>query len=270
MDVYALIGPSGTGKSHHAMEVAEKHQIAYIIDDGLLIRGGKRIAGRSAKAEPTMVAAVKCAVFLDPQHAEEVRKALEENRVHSLLILGTSEHMIDRIVGALGLPPLKETIYIHDVVTPQEMAIAKKMRSEGKHVIPLPAVEVKKTLPNLWIDPVVNFFRRKTKEGEAASSHEKSIIRPRYSELGRIVISSNVFIGLVNHLAMANDAFDHTPKTTVRMTDMGVIITCENRVRYGTVIQQAVCAFQKQVVEEVERVTGLGVRSVNVHIIGVF
>lgn len=269
MDVYALIGPSGTGKSHHAAEVAQKHQIPYIIDDGLLIRGGKKIAGRSAKAEATMVAAVKCAVFLDPQHAEEVREALEHNHVKSLLLLGTSEHMIDRIVGALSLPPLKETIFIHDVVTPQELEIAKKMRSEGKHVIPLPAVEVKKNLPNLWIDPVMNFFRRKPKEG-GESFQEKSIIRPKFSELGRIVISSNVFISLVNHLAEKNEAFDHAPKTVVRMTDMGVVIQCESRVQYGTVIQHAVSAFQREVVDEVEKVTGLAVRSVNVHIVGVF
>ena len=75
MEIYALVGPSGTGKSHHATELADELQISYIIDDGLLIHNGKKLAGVSAKSEPTMVAAVKRAIFLDQEHAESVRKA---------------------------------------------------------------------------------------------------------------------------------------------------------------------------------------------------
>ena len=33
--VYALVGRSGTGKSHHSKLVAQKHHIDLIIDDGL-------------------------------------------------------------------------------------------------------------------------------------------------------------------------------------------------------------------------------------------
>ena len=108
MEVYALVGPSGTGKSHHATDLADEMQISFIIDDGLLIHNGRKLAGTSSKSEPTMVAAVKRAVFLDKNHAEEVKKALSKFRVKRILILGTSEHMIDRIVGALNLPPVKQ------------------------------------------------------------------------------------------------------------------------------------------------------------------
>ena len=52
MEIYALVGPSGTGKSHHATELADELQISYIIDDGLLIHNGKKLAGVSAKSEP--------------------------------------------------------------------------------------------------------------------------------------------------------------------------------------------------------------------------
>ena len=38
MYICALVGPSGTGKSHRALWVAKEHNIDYIIDDGLLIR----------------------------------------------------------------------------------------------------------------------------------------------------------------------------------------------------------------------------------------
>lgn len=49
MEVYALVGPSGTGKSHRAMVVAYENGIDTVIDDGLLIRDGMKIAGKSAK-----------------------------------------------------------------------------------------------------------------------------------------------------------------------------------------------------------------------------
>lgn len=269
MEVFALVGPSGTGKSHHAMEIADEHQISYIIDDGLLIHHGKKLAGTSAKAEATMVAAVKRAIFLDPAHADEMRRAIEKSHIKKLLILGTSEHMIDRIVNALGLPPIKQFIYIHEVVSDEEIALAQKMREEGKHVIPLPSIEVRKDLPTLIISPVVGFFSRKTRNGKKRVA-EKSIVRPTFSQMGKVVISEHVFISLVQYLAERNEVFGNNMKTSVKMTDLGVIVLCETKVRYGTAIQQSVMAFQKSVVEQIEETTGLAVRSVNVRVSGIF
>ena len=37
MQVYTLVGKSGSGKSFHAMELCKKKQIDGIIDDGLFI-----------------------------------------------------------------------------------------------------------------------------------------------------------------------------------------------------------------------------------------
>ena len=41
MTVYALVGPSGTGKSFRAKLLAQKYGIEVIIDDGLLIQQDK-------------------------------------------------------------------------------------------------------------------------------------------------------------------------------------------------------------------------------------
>lgn len=269
MEIYALVGPSGTGKSHHATELADELQISYIIDDGLLIHNGKKLAGVSAKSEPTMVAAVKRAIFLDQEHAESVRKALAIYRVKRLLILGTSEHMIDRIVGALNLPPVKQTIFIQDVATEEEVAIAKEMRSEGKHVIPLPVIEVRKDLPTAWIAPVIGFFKRRSKEDTEQRTNEKSIVRPAFSQLGKVVISEHVFVGLARHIAQETQIFGPSPRITVQMSDLGATIQMESRVRYGTAIQREVMAFQKRVMEQIEQLTGVPVRRVNVRVSGV-
>lgn len=269
MEIYALVGPSGTGKSHHATELADELGVSYIIDDGLLIHNGKKLAGVSAKSEPTMVAAVKRAIFLDQAHAESVRKALALYRVKRLLILGTSEHMIDRIVGALNLPPVKQTVFIQDVATEEEMAIARKMRGEGKHVIPLPVIEVRKDLPTAWIAPVISLFKRHNKEDKADQANEKSIVRPAFSQLGKVVISEHVFIDLSRHYAQESAIFGSNPRITVQMTDLGAVIQMESRVRYGVAIQREVMAFQKRVMEQIEQLTGVPVRRVNVRVSGV-
>ena len=269
MEIYAWVGPSGTGKSHHATELADELQVNFIIDDGLLIHNGKKLAGTSAKSEPTMVAAVKRAIFLDQEHAESVRKALSLYRVKKLLILGTSEHMIDRIVGALNLPPVKQVIFIQDVATEEEIAIAKEMRSAGKHVIPLPVIEVRKDLPTAWIAPVIGLFKRRSKEDKDTRVNEKSIVRPAFSQLGKVVISEHVFVGLARHIALEAHIFGPNPRISVKMSDLGAIIQMESRVRYGTPIQKEVMAFQKMVMEQVEYLTGVPVRQVNVRVSGV-
>ena len=45
MEGYALIGASGTGKSHNANSVMEQYHIEMMIDDGLLIKDGKKWQG---------------------------------------------------------------------------------------------------------------------------------------------------------------------------------------------------------------------------------
>ena len=57
--VYAFVGPSGTGKSYRAQMVASEKEIHFIIDDGLLIKDNKIIAGESAKKAPTKT----CIIF---------------------------------------------------------------------------------------------------------------------------------------------------------------------------------------------------------------
>ena len=49
MQTIGFVGPSGTGKSHHALVVAYDRKIEAIIDDGLLIYRNRIVAGHSAK-----------------------------------------------------------------------------------------------------------------------------------------------------------------------------------------------------------------------------
>ena len=62
-------------------------RLTAIIDDGLLIVKGKKVAGKSAKYERTTVQAVKRAIFFSKEHAEEVKQELHCHDIKRLLIL---------------------------------------------------------------------------------------------------------------------------------------------------------------------------------------
>ena len=143
--VYAFVGPSGTGKSYRAQMVAGEKDTHFIIDDGLLINDNKVIAGKSAKKAVTKIETVKKALFLNEEEKKEIQKALKKYKVKSILILGTSDGMVEKIAENLNLPKISETIYITDVATEEEMKTARNIRvTEGKHVIPVPTFEIKK------------------------------------------------------------------------------------------------------------------------------
>ena len=67
VEVIAFVGPSGTGKSHRAIGVAFDNKCDAIIDDGLLIKGTRILAGTSAKNEENRIQAVKRAIFTDDE-----------------------------------------------------------------------------------------------------------------------------------------------------------------------------------------------------------
>lgn len=267
MEVYALVGASGTGKSYHAMDVATDKQITHIIDDGILISRGVKLAGKSAKTEKTVVAAVKRAIFLDNSHAEEMKLALAKEKPQKLLVIGTSEHMIDRISEALALPKLKEIIFIEEISSPEEMSTAKEMRSLGKHIIPLPAVEVKKHMTNYWINPVAHFRKKKPKKS-TDKNLEKSIVRPSFSALGKITISDQVVREIVRYEAKNNKYFLDGFKVNVKIENYGVWMTCETKMNYGEPLQEKIRGFQKKIKTVLEEMTGLDVLSVNIKVTG--
>ena len=275
MEVYALIGASGTGKSHNANSVMDDYGIDLMIDDGLLIRDGKKMAGSSAKAEETTVAAVKRAIFHDPMHAAEVRERIAQLQPKKILILGTSEKMIDKITAALNLPAVKNKIFIQDIATPEQIELAQRMRREGKHVIPLPSIEVKKDLPNYWIDSIWGFMTKKNKEKgkendkSRVSSEDKCIVRPRFSQLGRLTISENAIEQIVRHNLFLQDEFDGTAKIHVDMNEFGVSIYCEMKIKFGIPMQQAVEQFQVNTIRDLDEMTNLSVGRIDVRIIGI-
>ena len=230
--VYAFVGPSGTGKSYRAQMVASEKNVHYIIDDGLLIKDNEVIAGESAKKAATKVATVKHALFYEDEEKEKIIKAFKKYRPESILILGTSDGMVEKIAANLGLPEISETVYITDVATEQEMETARRIRvTEGKHVIPVPTFEIKKDFSGYLLDPL-KIFKSKGK-GEKPYISEKSIIRPTFSYLGKFTISDLVFRQIVEYLAAQTPAIYKILKIRVENYGEGAKIYMEVTIMYG-------------------------------------
>ena len=267
--VYAFVGPSGTGKSYRAQMVASEYNIRYIIDDGLLIKDNEVIAGVSAKKAPTKIETIKGALFLDPAKAEKIKKAFRKYRPESLLILGTSDDMIKKIMSNLELQNLEKTIYITDVATEQEMEEAKRMRiTEGKHVIPVPTFEIKKDFSGYILDPL-QIFKSKGKNEKPYIS-KKSIIRPTFSYLGNYTISDTALKDIIEHLAVKVDAIHKIYRTRIEKTPTGINIYIEIMLVYGFNVITSLQNFKKKCIKEIENLTAMNVDKVQILAKGIY
>lgn len=264
MKVYALVGSSGTGKSHRAMRVAFEKHIDYIIDDGLLIEGTKKIAGRSAKREDTKISAVKRAIFFHEDHREEIKNILMDQGDKSILLLGTSTRMVENIAQNLGLGKVDEFIYIEDIATAEEIETAKMQRMiYGKHVIPLPAVELKKDFSGYFIDTLKTVLGRR--EHDYAIG-EKSVVRPTYSYMGRFTISNKTIIQIVEAAAYKSTSVSKVSKAKIRKKNEGIFIAIDVVLTYGKNIIEVTEDIQKSIKEDIEHMTNINVLSVDIDI----
>ena len=262
MEVYALIGPTGTGKSYRAPHIAQRYGIDCIIDDGLLISHGSIIAGKSSKAEVSKIKAAKIAVFYFTDHRQQIIEALKKIHPPKIMVLGISLAMVEKICERLQLPYPAEVVMIEDIASPEEIENALQARiGEGKHTIPVPLVELKR---NLWGN-IVDTIPVKV-WGWFYSSKEKTVVRPPFSYLGKLIVSESalrsIILVLLTNLPWIekiNDIFLHKIESHVN-----VRISCVFK-NYSQLIQ--ICAFiQRYLKVKVEHLSGVELIEVNIDI----
>ena len=260
--VYAFVGPSGTGKSYRAQMVAGEYDIKYIIDDGILVRNNDIVAGSSSKKAPTKIETVKRALFKNDDQKKEMIKAINKLKPKSILILGTSDKMVEEIANNLELPKIEKTIYITDVATEEEINNARRVRvTEGKHVIPVPTFEIKKDFSGYLLDPLQIF---KSRSGNDPYISEKSIIRPTFSYMGNFTISDAVFRQIIEYIALKTDSITDVLRVRVNKTENGPDIYVELEVQYGFNLVSELKDFKVKCIREIERQTTMNVVKIKV------
>ncbi len=266
--VYALVGKSGTGKSFRSKLVAQKHNIELIIDDGLLIKGDRFIAGRSAKREQNFLTAVKTALFDDDDHMRETVAALQSEKYHRIMIIGTSEKMVYKIASRLKLPEPEKIFRIEDIASKEEIETAMRIRfTEGKHVIPVPTIEITRNYPQIVYDSMRVFFKNKSQlPWKKQRAFEKTIVRPEFSKYGKITMSEAALTQMVIHTL---DEFDHmikVKKVNMRIDPEGYNLTVKLRVPMKHQISSTLKELQEYIGESLEKYGGIFVAGVNLEI----
>ena len=270
MDVIALVGPSGTGKSHRALQVAQEHHADAIIDDGILIKDGHIIAGESAKTEKSRIMAVKRAIFVLPGHAEAVRDAIRRIQPNRILVIGTSENMVHKIAQILHLPSIQLIIRIEDIASRAEIELAQFHRlKEGKHIIPVPTIELKTHFSGYLIDPLQSLFKRSRVRRRKLG--EKSLVRPVFSYYGKLIIDDWVIRAIVERIIKTREFVKSVKHIAVEHIfkgdeDRGLQISCDVVLNYGNHIPTLVTQTQATIREAVEYTTGMIVHAINIHV----
>ena len=186
----------------------------------------------------------------------QMKKAFKKYKPDSLLILGTSDKMIQKIIESLDLPPLEKTIYINEVATEEEMEKARNIRvTQGKHVIPVPTFEIKKDFSGYILDPLQIF---KSKGGTPYIS-EKSIIRPTFSYLGKFTISDSVFRQIAERVAKKMPEIYDVSRIRTQNYGDGISIYLEVIINYGNNIIEVLQNYKARVKKEIEKQTAMNI-----------
>lgn len=269
-NVMALVGESGTGKSFKSKLLAQKHGIDAIIDDGLLIQNDKILGGKSAKTEKTYMGAVRVALFDDKEQRDQIARILKKSHIKKILILGTSEKMVIKIATRLQLPPPSKIIHIEDIATREEIDKAIRSRQvEGKHVIPVPAIEIKRNYSQIFYDSIKVFFRKpalffKSKITGNSKTFEKSVVTPEFSKKGRVSISEAALTQMTMHCVMEFDENIRIKKFSIKTNARGYRLVITIDVPFGKQLTGEIYKLQQYIIDNIEKYTGILIEEVSI------
>ena len=267
MKVYALVGKSGTGKSYQAVNLCKELNIEAIIDDGLFIEGNDVVAGISAKRQATMIGAIKTALFTTDEHKEAVVAKIKEINPRSILILGTSDEMVNRIAARLELPEIQKRIRIEQITTEKEREEARHQRQDfGKHVIPVPTFQLKRDFAGYFVDPLKIFRTWGKNKGSIFS--EKSVVRPTYSYLGDYMISDKVSEDIIFIVVQRSGWVRSVVRADILQHEENLEIKILVFMRKGCNIINEAKQLQKSINEKIDYMTAFNVERVDVEIRG--
>ena len=259
IQVFALVGKSGTGKSFRAKLLAEKLEISYIIDDGLLIHDTAIVAGKSAKQEKNYICAIRTALFSEEEHRQAVVQAIQERKIKKILLLGTSERMVNRVAEVLELPAISQMIHIEEIASQEDIENAIKSRfEEGKHVIPVPAIEIKRAFIQNLTDTIRIFFKGGRSPG-GSRFFEKSVVQPNFQERsqGTVTISEAALSQMLIHCVDEYDDEILVRKIRVHVGRKGYGINLGIDVPYGKSLAGGLHGLNRYIRNNIQKYTGI-------------
>ena len=178
--------------------------------------------------------------------------------------------MVHKIAETLKLPSIQLIIRIEDIASRAEIELAQFHRlKEGKHIIPVPTIELKPHFSGYLIDPLQSLFKRSRVRRRKLG--EKSIVRPVFSYYGKLIIDDWVITAIVERIVKAREFVQSVRHVVVEHIfngdeDRGLQISCDVVLSYGNHIPTLVTQTQASVREAVEYTTGMIVHAININV----
>lgn len=268
MEIISFTGKSGTGKSYQANRICSRMNIEAIIDDGLLIYKNRIVAGSSAKRCTSKAAAMRTTLFNYERQRYEVMEKLQELKPRKLLIIGTSDRMVDWITTALELHEADQRLYIEDFTTEEERSIASETRlRQGEHVIPAPMGQLRRDFAGHFMHPV-RLIKGMAMDGPLVSGQalDRTVVRPTFSYKGNFNISENVIRDIINIAAGHHASCIKVMGYYHNGNPQALAMVIEIRVRRYDNLILKVEKFQHEVKQMIERMTAFQMTHVNIQI----
>ena len=268
IEVYAFVGPAGTGKSQRASQVARQYGIDLIIDDGLVVARGRIMAGRSAKSEVNMVRAIRRAIFEYAPHRAEVIRYLTSRAPCKLMVLATSEGMMKKIILKLGLSDPVKVIRITDVATREEIDSALRERREKKqHVVPVAKAQIQRNFAGKLVSQLRDLFKSRERDDS------RTIVKPPFSFDGKVTIGTEAILDMCRRLLVMGDhvqrivELELTPEPEDDSMDVNMALDLKLGDRSALEIARL---LQRKVRVGLSYFTGMDVKKVNIRINEIF
>ena len=265
--IFAFVGPAGTGKSHRATHVAKQHGIGVIIDDGLVISRGRILAGRSAKSEVNRLRAIKRAIFEYEDHRDEVVRYLSKNPPDKLMILATSEGMINKITKRLGLNAPSKIITIEEISSPEEIEAALRERREKKqHVVPVAKVQVQQNFAGKLVSQIRGFLRGRDKD-----ESRNTIVKPLFSFNGKVTIEHDALVEMSRKLLELGNHVRQIRELDIEVYDDKISVSIEVDLNLGGKSALSIArTLQRKLLKGLSFFTGMEIRQVNIKVNEIF
>ena len=175
--------------------------------------------------------------------------------------------MVMKIAMRLQLPQPSKIIHIEEIATKEELEIAAKSRHvEGKHVIPVPSIEVKKTYPQIFSNSMHDFFSKGLfhKKNGKGKLIEKSIVQPEFSKKGRVEISEAALTQMVMHCVSECSPDVKVKKISIKTDARGYRLIVTIDVPFGTQLTGKVHKLQQYIIDKIETFTGILIEEVSI------
>jgi uncharacterized alkaline shock family protein YloU len=173
--------------------------------------------------------------------------------------------MVTRIAKRLDLPSPARVITIEDVATQDEIKLAMRARkTEGKHVVPVPALEIKRDFAHLIYETVKVFLEKRFFSSKKRNVFEKTVVRPEFNRRGKLEISEEALSQMVIHCVSEYNPVLRIEKILVRRESGGYSLALHLRVPYGVELSRSIPDLQKYVIDNIEGFSGIHLGRVDI------